>query len=346
MLRKQIFGLRRSPFQVLTKARINFCDFWPGFDPENNFLLRNAPQCLSYEISDNPDYVFCSVYGKQHITFSDCIKILYTGENTVPDFNLYDYGIGFHYLEFADRYLRFPLAFANPLVETLETSRSITPSLAERKFCNFIYGNSRQCDPLREKFFLQLSKYRAIDSGGKVRNNIGRIIQYPQKLDFLRNYKFTIAFENSSVDGYVTEKLVDAFLAQTIPIYFGSPSVTLDFHADSYIAVEGEHDFPAAIDSIKRLDNNASTYLAALSKPSVYKGRTRAYEQKLSRFLENIFKQSLNLARRRPKYGGILNCTTLYPTETPIGGSNKIWSRTYNQIREAVYRKLKANRLV
>lgn len=331
---------------MLTKAHINFCDFWPGFDPENNFLLRHAPQCLHYEISENPDYVFCSVYGKQHLAFSDCIKILYTGENIVPDFNLYDYGIGFQQLEFGDRYLRFPLAFVNPLVETLENSRSIEPDLAERKFCNFIYGNSRQCDPLRESFFLQLSEYRTIDSGGKVQNNIGRIIQYPEKLDFLSNYKFTIAFENSSVDGYVTEKLVDAFLAQTVPIYFGSPSVTLDFNPDSFISVTGEHDFAATIDSIRKLDQNPRAYLAVLSKRPVYQGRTRAYKERLNKFLENIFKQTPNQARRRPSYGGILNYTSLNADATSQKRASKIWSMTYKKIRETVSRKLKNNRTV
>lgn len=31
------------------------------------------------------------------------------GENLVPDFNIYDYGIGFSRMDFGDRYLRWPL---------------------------------------------------------------------------------------------------------------------------------------------------------------------------------------------------------------------------------------------
>lgn len=34
---------------------------------------------------------------------------MYTGENQVPDFNICDYAIGFHYIYFQDRYIRFPL---------------------------------------------------------------------------------------------------------------------------------------------------------------------------------------------------------------------------------------------
>ena len=41
------------------------------------------------------------------------------------------------------------------------------------------------------------------------------------KLKIISNHKFNIAFENSSYPGYVTEKITDAFIANTIPIYWG-----------------------------------------------------------------------------------------------------------------------------
>lgn len=38
------------------------------------------------------------------------IRIFYPPpENLVPDFNICDYAIGFHYLDFEDHYFRFPL---------------------------------------------------------------------------------------------------------------------------------------------------------------------------------------------------------------------------------------------
>jgi hypothetical protein len=42
------------------------------------------------------------------------------------------------------------------------------------------------------------------------------------KIDILRNYRFCIAFENIQGDfGYISEKIFDAFLAGTVPIYLG-----------------------------------------------------------------------------------------------------------------------------
>ena len=46
------------------------------------------------------------------------------------------------------------------------------------------------------------------------------------KIEKLREYKFTICFENTSIiEDYVSEKIFDAFCAETIPIYFGAPNI-------------------------------------------------------------------------------------------------------------------------
>jgi hypothetical protein len=37
----------------------------------------------------------------------------------------------------------------------------------------------------------------------------------------LRDYNFVIAFENSEYPGYITEKIIDAFKAGTVPLYWG-----------------------------------------------------------------------------------------------------------------------------
>ncbi len=89
--------------------KVNFCDFWPGF-AKNNMFLTFLEKHFSVSMDSNPDYLFYSVYGNSHLKYKNCVKILFTGENLVPDFNLCDYALGFHYLEFGDRYMRFPFS--------------------------------------------------------------------------------------------------------------------------------------------------------------------------------------------------------------------------------------------
>lgn len=46
-----------------------------------------------------------------------------------------------------------------------------------------------------------------------------------EAVEMFSSYKFTITFENSRVPGYITEKIVNAALANTVPIYLGAPDI-------------------------------------------------------------------------------------------------------------------------
>ena len=50
-------------------------------------------------------------------------------------------------------------------------------------------------------------------------------------------FKFVMSFENANVSGYVTEKIVNAYLARAVPIYWGSPDVFKIFNAASFLYV-------------------------------------------------------------------------------------------------------------
>eukprot|EP00434_Breviolum_minutum_P003115 symbB.v1.2.002741.t2/scaffold146.1/size298692/22 len=56
-----------------------------------------------------------------------------------------------------------------------------------------------------------------------------------EAIELLRPYKFALVFENKLVPGYVTEKIVNAFLAGCIPIYWGSRSVLEIFNPEAFI---------------------------------------------------------------------------------------------------------------
>src|SRR5665647_294033 len=89
--------------------KIYFSDFWKGFDMQDNFLTLRLKLHFNVIIDTNPDYLFYSLNGNNHLRYNDCVKIYFTGENDAPDFNLCDYAIGFPHITFEDRYLRLPL---------------------------------------------------------------------------------------------------------------------------------------------------------------------------------------------------------------------------------------------
>src|SRR6185312_6089937 len=91
-----------------------------------------------------------------------------------------------------------------------------------------------------EAFFKQLSAYKKVDAPGRSMNSmpgidIGGGNKWTTKRQFLSPYKFTIAFENDIFPGYQTEKLYDAMMADTIPIYCGDPFVGDVFNTKSFL---------------------------------------------------------------------------------------------------------------
>lgn len=284
----------------MKQIKIYFEDFWPGFDIENNFITKIIRQEYELVIDDNPDYLFFSVYGYNHLKYRNCIKIFYSAENIEPDFNLCDYAIAFQHLNAGDRYFRYPF-FVDSGFEKIENKQIDPDKALNRKFCNYVYSNWKWSDPVRETFFKKLSKYKKVDSGGRYLNNIGKPVA--DKIDFIKDYKFTIAFENSSLSGYTTEKLVEPMIVNSMPVYWGNPDIHLDFNKESIIYANDYDTLDAVVEEVIRLDKDDGAYLEKLSK-SWYTGQSYAERQlKLLSFLKNIFDQELSKAKRTTDYG-------------------------------------------
>ena len=254
------------------------------------------------EISDNPDYLFFGCFGFNHLKY-DCIKIFYTAEDVSPDFNLCDYAIAFDDIKFGDRYLRYPLFLQCASYEIARKKHIVTDEDIESKtgFCNFVYSNSG-ANPLRTEFFNKLSEYKKVDSGGKYLNNIGHRVE--DKYEFQKNYKFTIAFENDTVLDYTTEKIMDAFAAKTIPIYFGNSHISNDFNTESFINCHDYDSFDEIINRVIEIDNNPELYRSILEQPIFKNGivpEKFSYAE-LGNFLKNIFDPEIENARRISRY--------------------------------------------
>lgn len=79
----------------------------------------------------------------------------------------------------------------------------------------------------RQEYLSELMEHIHIDSYGRWRRNC--ILEgdkgYVSKLDVIKHYKFTIAFENAISPEYVTEKFFDPLIAGSVPVYLGAPDV-------------------------------------------------------------------------------------------------------------------------
>jgi alpha(1,3/1,4) fucosyltransferase len=247
------------------RLRLAFSDFYSGFVPHFNFFTMLLGEKYEIELSDQPDVLIYSCYGsKESFRRYRCTRIYYASENERPNFSDCDYAFTFDYNDHPNHY-RLPLYAAyydiHRLIKPALDPRQI---LAEKtRFCNFVYSN-KYCR-FRNDFFHQLSKYKHVDSGGLLFNNVGGPI--PDKLEFIRPYKFTIAFENESYPGYTTEKIAQPMLMNSLPIYWGDPQVHRDFNTASFLNYFDYGSPEALIERIIEVDRNDELYCRYVSEP-------------------------------------------------------------------------------
>lgn len=293
-------------------VRLAFCDLAPDWNPRDNYFTR-AVTGAGWTIrfcdgpQDHPDFVICGTFGHAFLDYS-CCRIQFSGEDSWPDLNLYDYAMGFELLDYQGRYLRLPLyamrdSWAPALAKHTLPDEAF---LSRTKFCNFVVSNDFSRE--RNEFFEALNAHRPVDSGGSYRNNIGGPVA--DKLAFQRGYRFSIAYENSRGPGYCTEKIVDAFAAGTVPIYWGDPLIKQEFNPAAFLCADDYPDLPSLIEAIDALDRDTERYLAACRAPILAPdGSSRAQRYRTDapcrEFLTGIFEKGPHLRRNRSCWGTI-----------------------------------------
>lgn len=171
------------------------------------------------------------------------------------------------------------------------TSEKETLSILQRKtkFCAFMY--SHDVDH-RNALFHNLNKFVAnidaetpnsklvVDALGKCCNanankletdrrvyQPGRVTFYDLAVDKYRDYKFVICCENEvGLPGYITEKIINAYLANAIPIYRGAPDVATIFNPKSFINGNDLTDKQVA-DQILKIQSDDVLYRQMLQEP-------------------------------------------------------------------------------
>lgn len=282
---------------------VNFIDFWDGFDIRKHQIYQILSEMYNVSISDDPQYLFYGPYGSKNLKYKNCIRIFISPENISPDFNLCDYAMGFDYMDFGDRYLRRPNYYGREADLELCIHKHQLPIPKKTEFCSFVVSNGQYADSRREDFFHLLSKYKKVNSGGRFLNNIGIPSGVTDKLEFQRKHKFALALENTSHPGYTTEKIIDAFAAGCVPIYWGDPLVDRVFNPKAFINVGKYSSFEDAVQEIIRIDQDEDAYHRMLAEPAFLSTEDYpdAMKERIQCFLRNIVEQPLESALRRPQ---------------------------------------------
>lgn len=301
-------------------VKIKFVGKWDGITPADNvvchYLMKNG---YDVQISENPDYIICDVFGARLFDYCNYpqIRIFECGENYIPDLNLMDYAVCRYPISLGDRCFyqpgcTYPGDHWHSLVQK---SQNVPPAdictLSEEKpyFACLISSHDSEHET-RSEIFRKLSAYKRVESPGSFLNNMpgAKTVNWldSSKTDFLRKCKFAIAFESTVHYGFITEKITDAFYADTIPIYLGSDNITDIFNPDRFINAGDYDSLDDVVARVKELDQDDNQYLEMLRQPILKDpDYPRRLDEELEKFILHIFEQPYEEAYRR--------CRVYYP---------------------------------
>lgn len=254
----------------MQKLKIQFIDTW---DACIQFFTEILSTRYDVEISNNAEYLlFCDEnFGVQNnkISKNDIKKIFYTGENRRPENYDCHYAISFDH-NINPWHYRLPLYVQDMwAIESFHKindkpfgylfTRPQTSAKDKTEFCAFVHRNPNNI--IRNNFLRKLNSYKMVNSAGEIFNNTGlKLPDVKSKIEYFSKHKFSLCFENSSHPGYVTEKILHGFYANTIPIYWGSRTIYKDFNPASFLHYA---DFPneeSLINKILEIDSNDELY--------------------------------------------------------------------------------------
>jgi hypothetical protein len=94
---------------------------------------------------------------------------------------------------------------------------------------------------------------------------------FDDKAEGLAPFRYSVVIENVRETSYFTEKLVDALLCRTVPIYWGAPDIARNFDPQGLIACDSAEDILAALATMSPQDYDHR-------RPAIEENRLRALD--------------------------------------------------------------------
>jgi alpha(1,3/1,4) fucosyltransferase len=280
----------------MNDIKIWFADFWPEWLDED-FISPILKKHFNIILDKkNPDFVFHSIFNRMSETPNyKCPKILFLGENHRPSRFGSDWSISFD--PHSESNFRLPLwqvfLLKKPELKERLFNRKNWGLDEFKRFCSFTVSNPSNF--LRNSAYSTISQYKPVTSYGRYMTtdqslqgiSAGKYWRDAKDQFFLsRTHKFSIVFENSPYPYYCTEKLMDAFLCGSMPIYNGDPKIGEDWNKEAFIEYKGSNE----LEKIKSMDKDPDLFLSMYQQPVFTQAQKEKLENNLSNFEDWLIK--------------------------------------------------------
>jgi len=247
--------------------KISFVDFWPSFDPLSNIftdMMRFIFEDFEVVAPENANIIFSSVFGEAYKTYLNKLPILqYIGEPIVPKNEPGVTYLSTNYENSATKNFRLPLwilqfdwffrtqgyspeNFQIPIRQLYTRRRYVKRDL----FSVSIFNHDRAGNRIA---YLSALKAKGIPAYAYGKPFGNWFFGERQKMHILSHFTFANCFENDTLAGYHTEKLVHAYFAGCVPLYWGSNTHSIDFNPEAYLFYREDQTMEDFVEQIIRL---------------------------------------------------------------------------------------------
>ena len=247
----------------VSKSKTLYVDveFWSVFRSRREQSIARIKQLINQSITTDPALATTNLNTQIRANSGAGRRIWYTGENIRPPLmSKFDAYLSFDQDTYDGRNAYLPLWWLRlnwfekskyssqvglPIdMDQLQMKRELEST--KTKFACAFVGNPH---PIRMHFIEKLGKLGQVDVFGRA---VGRPIS--NKYEVAREYKYAVCFENDNYPGYVTEKLIDAYVTQTVPIYWGNLGIDDTVNEASFLNLTNYSSISELIEKIHNLD--------------------------------------------------------------------------------------------
>ena len=280
----------------MKKIKINFYNMWGGFFTDDNVITNTLK--IKYDVETNvpnPDIVICqnteSVPANRVTSeFKGKSKIIHWHVEAFdrigkPDHNKCDFSISSCTFE-NDRNLRIPLWsmyvdwFNNPYCEGRNQAFLVSPKKlttpkekeCKKKFCSALTNNDLgyrgEAYPQFINFAVENGLF--VESRGNFCRTAPKLVPHGDerdKLNWIKDFKFHLTYDNSDVHGWITEKLLHPMSESVIPIYWGGVNVEDEFNKNAFVHIRNFSNLEEAHEKILEIYKNEDLFHEIQTQP-------------------------------------------------------------------------------
>ena len=228
---------------MITLAYVNFWNTNYNEFYLTKFIDINIDNVKIINYNENPDILISSINGNINIVKNNKAKckLFYYGENLdrFPPYNndklllnTFDLIVGFKHTNLEKKQIRFPLwllyynfynyKYENNLIDYIETKYKENKQKNNKiMFASLVSHHDREGQ--RTKIYNEIvnNKYGIVMCPSNLKKNTNSIGNTTEdKVNYISKSVYNICPENSTFEGYFTEKIIQAFEGGTIPFYW------------------------------------------------------------------------------------------------------------------------------